>query len=136
MKKGKGKFWLLIVVAAILFIGSVAYLISAASMSDEVETFPVVGWIGIVIAAVCAVVAFVQKSQNSAKNTHIVEGTFLSIGKFADGWVGCFFEIDGKETRIAILSNVYNPKLLMPGGKYKLTLKNKDNSVLDVERID
>ncbi|MCH5159693.1 MAG: hypothetical protein J1F66_02455 [Clostridiales bacterium] len=135
MKKGKGKFWLLIVLAAILFIGSVAYLISTASMSDDVETAPEVGWVGIAIAAVCVVVAFVQKSKTSAKTTHTVEATFTSIGKFGDGWVGCYFEVDGKETRIPIFNSVYNPKLLMPGAKYKLTLKNKDNSVVEVERI-
>ena len=135
MKKGKGKFWLMIIIAALLFIGSVVYLISAAATPD-VESFPIVGWIGIGVALVCAIVALVQKSQNSEKNTHVVEGTFLSIGKYGDGWVGCYFEVGGKEKRIAIMNNVYNPKLLMPGGKYRLTCKNKDESVVAVERID
>ena len=134
MKKGKGKFWFMMIVAALLFIGSVVYLISAATTPD-VESFPIVGWIGIAVAIVCAIVALVQKSQNSEKNTHVVEGTFLSIGKYGDGWVGCYFEIDGKEKRIAIINSVYNPKLLMPGAKYKLVCKNKDESVISVERI-
>ena len=135
MKKN-GKSIFLLVVAVLLFIGSIAYLISSASASDDVETFPIVGWIGIVVAIVCAIIAFVQKSQTSEKNTHVVEGTFLSIGKYGNGWVGCYFDVDGKQTRIGIMSNVYNPKLLMPGGKYKLICKNKDNSVISVERID
>ena len=136
MKKGKGKFWLLIILGAILFIGSVIYLISTASVSKDVETFPAVGWIGIAIAAVCVVVAFVQKSKTSAKNTHTIEATFTSIGKYAEGWVGCYFDVDGKQTKIAILNDVYNPKLLMPGAKYRLTRKNKNNDVVQVERID
>ena len=136
MKKSKGKFGLLIIVGALLFIGSVVYLISSASMADEVETFPAVGWVGIAVAIVCVLIAFVQKSQNSEKNTHVVEGKFLSIGKYGDGWVGCYFEVNGKETRIAITNDVYNPKLLMPGGNYKLVRKNKDDSVISVERVD
>ena len=135
MKKGKGKFWLLIIVAALLLIGSVVYLISAAATPD-VESFPIVGWIGIAVAIVCVIIAFVQKSQNSEKNTHVVEGIFLSIGKYGDGWVGCYFEIDGKQTRVGITKDVYNPKLLMPGGKYRITRKNKNYEVISVERID
>lgn len=134
--KGKGKFWLLIIVAALLLIGSISYLASSAGMEDEIETYPVVGWVGIAIAIVCVIVAFGKKSQTSEKNTHVVVGTFLSIGKYGDGWVGCYFEVNGKETRIAITNSVYNPKLLMPGGKYRLTLKNKDESVVAVERVD
>ena len=92
-----------------------------------------------VIFAICGVIfvilALVTLSKSNAKNTHTVEGTFLSIGKYGDGWVGCYFEIKGKETRIAILNDVYNPKLLMPGAKYTLTLSNKDETVLAVERI-
>ena len=136
MKKSKGKFWALIIIAALLFIGSVAYLISSAKTGDDVETFPAVGWVGIVVAVICVVVAFVQKSKNSDKNTYAIEATFLSIGKYGDGWVGCYFDVGGKETRIAIMNDVFNPKLLMPGAKYKITRRNKDNDVIGVERVD
>ena len=135
MNKGKGKFWVLIIVAALLLLGSVIYLISTAGEKD-VETYPVVGWVGIAVALVCVISALVKKSQTSDKNTHVIEGTFTSIGKYGDGWVGCYFDVNGKETRIAIINSVYNPKLLMPGGKYKLICKNKDDSVISVERID
>ena len=128
MKKNRTKAWIEIVVGAILIIVGLILL----AIPD--------GWwltaFFVVCGAIFVVLAVLALSKSNAKNTYTVEGKFLSIGKFADGWVGCYFEINGKETRIAILNDVYNPKLLMQGGMYKLTLNKKDDSTVGVERID
>ena len=128
MKKNRTKAWIELISGALLIvIGLVALAIPD-------------GWwltaICVVCGAIFVILALITLSKSSAKNTRTVEGKFLSIGKYGDGWVGCYFEINGKETRIAISKDVYNPKLLMPGGMYRLTLNNKDDSTVGVQRID
>lgn len=128
MKKNRRKAWFEVIAGALLIVVGLI----ALSIPD--------GWwltaICVVCGAIFVILALVTLSKSSAKNTHVVEGTFLSIGKYEKDWVGCYFEINGKQTRVAIFKDVYNPKILMPGGKYKLTLNNKDNSVVGVTRID
>ena len=127
MKKNKRKSILLLVVGALVAV------ISLIMLSVPEGYYATI--FGLIIAAVCVIIALVQLSQTSTKNTHTIEAMFISIGKYGDGWVGCYFEVNGKQTRIAIMNDVFNPKLLMPGGKYKLTCKNKDDQVIGVERI-
>lgn len=129
MKKLNGKSWFLLILAGILLIVAIASMILAPSAW-------ILGVILIIFIAVLVFIALKPLRQLSDKNAYTVEGTFLSIGKYGDGWVGCYFEIDGKETRVAIMEDVYKPKLLMPGGKYRLTCNKKNNDVLRVERVD
>ena len=129
MNKRKKNPKLLLVLGIILAVAGGIFLIAA----PEVYLF---GVFALVFGVLCVIMGLVQKSQTSTKNTYTVEATFTGIGKFEEMWVGCYFEVDGKQMRIAIFKNVYNPKLLMPGGKYRITRKNKDDTVVDVERID
>ena len=128
MKKNRTKSWIELIAGALLIVIG---LVMLAFSYGFVFTI-----IFVICGAIFVILALGQLSKSSAKNTRTVEGKFLSIGKYGEGWVGCYFEIDGRETRISITKDVYNPKLLMPGGKYKLTLNNKDNSTVGVERVD
>lgn len=129
MKKNRRKAWFEVIAGALLIIlGLVALSIPE-------------GWWLTVICVVCGaifvILALVDLSKSSAKNTYAVEGIFLSIGKMEKDWVGCNFEINGKKTRVAIFNHVFKAKLLMPGAKYKLTFNKKDNfNAIGVERID
>ena len=127
MKKGKRKPLVLLIAGILLAIFALIMLSTPDGYYGTI--------IGFILAAICIVLWLIERSQSGAKNTNVVEGTFTGIAKYGDGWVGCYFEIDGKETRVSILNEVYNPKLLMPGGTYKLTLNKKDQSVVSVERI-
>ena len=128
MKKNKTKSLILLVTGILL---AVIALILLSVPDGYYATI-----VGLILAAICVIIALRELSQAGAKNTHAIEGKFLRIGKYGDGWVGCYFEINGKETRVPIFKDVYNSKLLMPGGKYKLTCKNKNDEVIGVERID
>lgn len=71
------------------------------------------------------------------KDVNIVEkATFISIAVNNKQWVGCYFDIDGKETKVSIFRNVYKPNKLIPGRKYKIILKKKDGNAVYVERVD
>lgn len=128
MKKNKVKSWFLLITGILLAI--IALIMLSVPDGYYATIF------GLIIAAICVLIALIQLSKTRKKNTYIIEGKFLSIGKFEEFWVGCYFEIDGQEKRVAIMKDVFNPKLLMPGGQYKLTLSKKDDSVVGVERID
>lgn len=127
MKKKKVKSMILLIAGIALAILGLAFL----SIEDGIYATGLF----VIIGGAAIIISVVEMLQYSKKNTHVIEAEFISIGKYADGWVGCYFNVNGKETRIAIMNDVFNPKLLMPGGKYKLTLKNKGDSVIQVERI-
>ena len=128
MKKGKAKSTFLLILGGILALISIIILIADSELY-------VLSVVGLIIAVACVITALMKRAQSSTKNTYVMEATFTSIGKYGEGWVGCYFDVNGKQTRIAIQNSVFNPKLLMPGGKYRLTRKNKDDSVIQVERI-
>lgn len=141
MKNLKAKNWFMIVLGAIMLILSIAVLIMGLTDPEWANDDAKTGYIALcatafILAIVCAFIGLRPLWTMSEKNVTTIEATFLSIGKYGNGWVGCYFEVNGQETRIAVNNEVYSPRLLMPGAKYKLTRRKKDGDVLKVERMD
>ena len=138
MKKLNAKSWFMIILGAIMVIVSIAVMIigSTETETEGTEGITVLSAVTFILSIVCLFIGLRPLWTMSEKNITVIEATFVSIGKYSDGWYGCYFDVDGKQTRIAILNEVYSPRLLMPGAKYKITQKNKDGTVIAVERID
>lgn len=114
-------------------------LIMAAVNPDGIAIFATIAVLG-AITAIAGVFSLIL-TKKKMNNGRVVEATFLSIDPRSNEYASfCYFELDGKETKIVVPRDVFSEKRLAPGVKYNVTLDAKEEAkgmftAIKVERI-